>query len=219
VEQACPAKLLAKDDELMNRRFRQTIPLLIALAFLAPLAAPKAFAGEEHEGGEKKKAPTEQPRMPGVRQVPIKKPTIAAAKPLAVEGPKGAENFCVSVAASAASTRLAWQEQRVKILQSEMVVKITELEAKEAEVRSWVEKREQLLAKAAESLTAIYAKMKPEAAAGQLQAMDDDTAAAILLKLKASQASAVMTEMDPARAARLSDLLTGAAPKSDEKKS
>jgi len=47
-----------------------------------------------------------------------------------------------------------------------MVVKISELEAKEAEVRSWVEKREQLLAKAAESLTAIYAKMKPEAAAG-----------------------------------------------------
>jgi flagellar motility protein MotE (MotC chaperone) len=219
VEQACEAKLLAKDDELMNRRFRQIIHLLIALALIPPVLRSAAFAGEEHEGGETKKAPAEQPKMPGVRQVPIRKPTVAAPKPLAVEGQKGAENFCGAVAASAASTRLAWQEQRVKILQSEMVVKISELEAKEAEVRSWVEKREQLLAKAAESLTAIYAKMKPEAAAGQLQAMDDDTAAAILLKLKPSAASAVMTEMDPARAARLSDLLTGAAPKSDEKKS
>jgi flagellar motility protein MotE (MotC chaperone) len=203
----------------MNRRFRQIIQLLIALAFIPPVVASAAFAGEEHEGGEKKKAAAEQPKAPGVRQVPIKKPAAAAPKPLAVEGAKGAENFCAGVAASASSTRLGWQEQRVKALEAEMVIKITELEAKEAEVRGWVEKREQLLAKAAESLTAIYAKMKPEAAAGQLQAMDDDTAAAILLKLKPSTASAVMTEMDPARAARLSDLLTGAAPKSDEKKS
>ncbi len=203
----------------MNRRFRQTMTLLMAFAFMPPVVAPAAFASEEHEGGEKKKAPAERPRTPGVRQVQMKKPIAAAPKTLAVEGPKGAENFCAAVAASANSTRLAWQEQRVKVLQAEMIIKISELEAKEAEVRNWVAKREQLLAKAAESLTAIYAKMKPEAAAGQLQAMDDDTAAAILLKLKPSAASAVMTEMDPARAARLSDLLTGAAPKSDEKKS
>ena len=61
--------------------------------------------------------------------------------------------------------------------------------------------------------------MKPEAASAQVQAMDDDTGAALLLKLKPAVASAVMSEMDAARAARLSDLLTGAAPKSDGKKS
>ncbi len=144
---------------------------------------------------------------------------IPAPKPLAVDGMKGVESFCGAVAASAASTRLAWQEERIKTLQQEMVIKIAELDAKEAEVRDWVAKREQLLAKAAESLTSIYAKMKPEAASAQLQAMDDDTAAALLLKLKPSVASALMSEMDPARAARLSDLLTGAAPKSEGRRS
>ena len=69
-----------------------------------------------------------------------------------------------------------------------MVVKIAELDAKEAEVRDWVAKREQLLARASDSLTAIYAKMKPDAASAHLQAMDDDTAAALLLKLKSSYA-------------------------------
>jgi flagellar motility protein MotE (MotC chaperone) len=145
-------------------------------------------------------------------KTPVRK-IVAAPKPLAVEGAKGAENFCASVAASAASTRLAWQEARVKALQADMVVKIAELDAKVAEVRDWVAKREQLLDRASESLIAIYAKMKPEAASAQVQAMDDDTAAALLLKLKPAIASAVMSEMEFSRAARLSELLTGAAPK------
>jgi flagellar motility protein MotE (MotC chaperone) len=156
------------------------------------------------------------PDPPGLTKTPVRKIVAAAPKPLAVEGAKGAENFCAAVAASAASTRLAWQEARVRALQAEMVAKIAELDAKQAEVRDWVVRREQLLAKASESLIAIYAKMKPEAASAQVQAMDDDTAAALLLKLKPAIASAVMTDMDATRAARLSDLLTGAAPKSPE---
>jgi flagellar motility protein MotE (MotC chaperone) len=162
--------------------------------------------------------PQPAPDAPGLTKAPLKK-TIAVPKPLAVEGAKGAENFCVAVATSAASTRLAWQEARIKALQADMVVKIAELDAKMGEVRDWVARREQLLNKASESLIAIYAKMKPEAASAQVQAMDDDTAAALLLKLKPATASAVMSEMEFSRAARLSDLLTGAAPKSPEPKS
>ncbi len=210
----------------MNRSFRQNLLLLccfacLAPAFVAPAFVSPSWAGEEHEGGEHKEKPEQLPGpiLPGLRHVPLRRPTVAAPKPFVADGVKGAENFCAAVAASAASTRLAWQEARVKALQAAMVVKTAELEAKEAEVRNWVEKREQLLANAAQNLTAIYAKMKPDAAAAQLQAMDDDTAAALLLKLKPSIASAVMGEMDPARAARLSDLLTGAAPKSDGNKS
>jgi flagellar motility protein MotE (MotC chaperone) len=209
----------AKDDPPMNRRFRAILLFLLCCASFAPAAAPSALAGEEHEGGEKKKEAAPEPRLPGVVPVPIRKPVVAAVKPPAAEGMKGVETFCGAIAASAGSSRLAWQEDRIRALQAEMVVKIAELEAKEAEVRDWVTKREQLLAKAAESLTAIYAKMKPEAASLQIQAMDDDTAAALLLKLKPAVASAVLSEMDPARAARLSDLLTGATPKSEEKKS
>lgn len=210
----------------MTRSFRRILLLLFCFAcsapgLLAPAFVASSWAGEEHEGGEPK-AKAEQlpgPKLPGLRHVPMKKAPVAASRPFVADGIKGVENFCGAVAASAASTRLAWQETRVKALQAEMVVKTAELAAKEAEVRSWVDKREQLLAKAGTDLTAIYAKMKPDAAAAQLQAMDDDTAAALLLKLKPAVASAVMGEMDPTRAARLSDLLTGAAPKSDGNKS
>ncbi len=203
----------------MNRNLSHILLFSLCATCFTPAAAPLAFAAEEHEGAEKKKEPAPELRLPGVRPAPIRKASITAPKPAAAEGMKGVENFCAAIAASAASTRLAWQEERIRALQAAMVVKIAELDAKEAEVRDWVVKREQLLAKAAESLTAIYAKMKPEAASAQLQAMDDDTAAALLLKLKPSIASAVLGEMEPARAARLSDLLTGAAPKSEEKKS
>ena len=182
----------------MNRRL-PPILLFMLFASVAASAVPAQTA----------------PDAPGLTKTPVKK-IVAAPKPLAVEGAKGAENFCAAVAASAASTRLAWQETRVRALQAEMVAKIAELDAKQAEVRDWVVRREQLLEKASESLIAIYAKMKPEAASAQVQAMDDDTAAALLLKLKPAIASAVMTDMDATRAARLSDLLTGAAPKSPE---
>ena len=100
-----------------------------------------------------------------------------------------------------------------------MVAKIVELEGKEAEVRDWVRKREDLLSRANDSLIAIYSKMKPDAASAQISAMDDDSASAILLKLKPSVASAIMGEMNAERAARLSDLLSGATAKSEETKS
>ncbi len=205
----------------MNRRFPFLLALALGFAALAAAGAP-ALANEEHEhGGEEKKKepPKTEPDMPGLRKVQLKKQIVAPPRPPAVEGIKGVENFCGAVAASAASTRLSWQEERIKALQAQMVVKIAELEAKEADVRDWVRKREQLLARANENLIAIYSKMKPESASAQISAMDDDSAAAILLKMKPATASAVLGEMEATRAARLSDLLSGAAAKSEENKS
>lgn len=199
----------------MIRRFRQCLRASLCLAVLASGGAVRANEGAP--APEARKEAAAEPKLEGVRQVPIRKPTLTPSKPLGVDGMKGVENFCGAIAASAASTRLAWQEQRIRTLQAALVVKIAELDARAADLRQWVQKREQLLAKANESLTAIFAKMRPEAASSQLQAMDDDSAAALLAKLKPAVASAVMSEMDPARAARLSDLLSAA--KFDEKKS
>lgn len=208
----------------MTRRFRRLLlvalpPLLLAAASLAPARANEGGASGEHaaEGGEggEKKPPAAEPKLPGVRQVPIRKPTLPAAKPLAVDGLKGVESYCGAIAASADSARLAWQEQRIKQLQAQLDAKIAEVAAKTAELRGWVDKREQFLSRAGASMVAIYSKMNPEAAAAQMREMDDDTAAALLLKLKPATASAVMNQMDPARAARLSDLLTGAQAKTE----
>jgi flagellar motility protein MotE (MotC chaperone) len=217
--QACSAKVRIKDQPAMIRVNQIFLSLFLALAAVS--ASAPSWANEERAGGEEKKKdpPKTEPDMPGLRKVQLKKAGVVAPKLPVVEGVKGVEAFCGAVANSAASTRLSWQEERVRALQAQMVVKIAELDAKEAEVRDWVQKREQLLARANESLTAIYSKMKPDAASAQISAMDDDSAAAILLKLKPSVASAVMGEMNAERAARLSDLLSGAAAKSDEKKS
>jgi flagellar motility protein MotE (MotC chaperone) len=205
----------------MIRRFRQCLRASLCLAALAASAgasgANEGAPPQARQPEARQKEAASEPKLEGVRRVPIRKPALAPSKPLGVDGMKGVENFCGAIAASAASTRLAWQEQRIRTLQGELVVKIAELDAKSADLRQWVQKREQLLAKANESLTAIFAKMRPEAASAQMQAMDDDSAAALLAKLKPAVASAVMSEMDPARAARLSDLLSAA--KSDEKKS
>ena len=57
----------------------------------------------------------------------------------------------------------------------------------------------------------IYARMRPDAAASQLAAMDEETAAAVLTKLNPRNASAILNEMPPARAARLTMTIAGAA--------
>lgn len=189
--------------------------LLFCLAALAP-----AWANEQGEAPAKRDSSAlPGSPLPGLRRMPARRTALSPIKPLTAAGMKGVENYCGAIASSADSARLAWQEQRIRSLQAELAAKTAELDARTAEIRQWVSRREELLAKAGASLVAIYSKMKPDAASAQLQDMDDDTAAALLLKMKPAVASAVMSEMDAARAARLSDLLTGAVPKSDGKKS
>ncbi len=189
--------------------------ILFCLAALAP-----AWANEQGELPAKNNpAAAADPPLPGLRHAAVRRSGLSPIRPLTASGMKGVENYCVAIAGSADSARLAWQEQRIKSLQADLAAKIAELDARTAEIRQWVSKREELLDKAGASLVTIYSKMKPDAASAQLQDMDDDTAAALLLKMKPAVASAVMAEMDAARAARLSDLLTGVVAKSDGKKS
>ena len=61
------------------------------------------------------------------------------------------------------------------------------------------------------AITDIYAKMKPDAAAQQLTALDDETAAAVITKLNPRVASALMAEMDPKQAARLTSIISSSA--------
>ena len=61
----------------------------------------------------------------------------------------------------------------------------------------------------------IFSAMKPEAASEKLVKMDEATSAAILGKLDARIASAILNDMPPEKAARLAAILTGAARKSD----
>jgi flagellar motility protein MotE (MotC chaperone) len=63
---------------------------------------------------------------------------------------------------------------------------------------------------ASDDLVAIYARMQPESAARQISALDDQTASAILVKLKPGVAGAILDEMEAERASKLAATLSGA---------
>jgi flagellar motility protein MotE (MotC chaperone) len=122
-----------------------------------------------------------------------------------------AGRYCSNIATTAVESRIAWQIKRLNELDALIKQRIAELDAKEAEARDWVSKREEMLKQAGDDVVAIYAKMRPEAASAQLNAMDDASAVAILSKLNPRAASAILNEMEAARAAKLADLISADA--------
>jgi flagellar motility protein MotE (MotC chaperone) len=121
----------------------------------------------------------------------------------------GVQQYCTNVSSFAADARIAWQMKRMGDLEAQLKQRIAEIEAKEAESKEWIDKREALLKKADDTVVAIYAKMRPEAAATQMVVMEDATAAALLSKLNPRVSSAILNEMEAGKAAKLTDLMAG----------
>lgn len=122
-----------------------------------------------------------------------------------------AEDYCASIADAAADARFAWQKRTLSEMEKELEQRIVILEKRTAEYREWLARRDAFVKKAQESLVRIYTRMRPDAAASQLAAMDEETAAAVLTKLNPRNASAILNEMPPGPAARLTMTLAGAA--------
>jgi flagellar motility protein MotE (MotC chaperone) len=144
------------------------------------------------------------------------KPKPAAPLPDKSADP-GVSRYCANVAPVAAEARIAWETRRLNELDAEIKQRIADLEKTEAETRDWVSKREALLNSATDDVVSIYGKMDPEAAATQLSTMDEPIAVSILHKLNVRAASAILDQMDAARAARLTSLIL--AQPAPEKKS
>jgi flagellar motility protein MotE (MotC chaperone) len=136
-----------------------------------------------------------------------------------VEKPPDAEasRFCANAAPSIAEARIAWETKQLSDLDGQVKQRLADLEKAEASIKEWVAKKDAALKSASDDLVAIYAKMTPEAAATQIAAMDDQMAAAILGKLKAGAAGAILNEMEADRASKLAVVLSGTM--SGEKKS
>lgn len=126
--------------------------------------------------------------------------------------------YCVNIADKAADARAAWQTKTINDLEAKLDQRIKELEAKRAELEQWLKKRDEILARAGEQLVVIYSGMKPDAAALQIAALDDATAAGVIAKLKPRTASAILGEMEPGRAAQITKALVQVN-KEPEKKS
>ena len=122
-----------------------------------------------------------------------------------------ASQYCMNIADAAIDARIAWQRQNLAELEKEVQKRTAELEGRTAEFQRWLQRRNDFAEKAKKTVVDIYTKMKPDAAALQLQSLDEETAAAVIIKLDPRSASAVMNEMDPIQAARLTAIISGAA--------
>lgn len=111
--------------------------------------------------------------------------------------------YCVNIASAAADARFAWQKKTIAGLEEEIAKRIALLEEKTAEFQKWLARREEFTTKANETVLRIYARMRPDAAAAQLAALDEETAAAVLTKLEPRAASLILNDMDPVQAVRL----------------
>jgi flagellar motility protein MotE (MotC chaperone) len=121
------------------------------------------------------------------------------------------QQYCFNVADAAADARFAWQQQTIAEIERELEKRVAMLEEKTREYKTWLARREEFANKAQEGLLKIYTRMRPDAAAAQIAAMDEETGAALMTKLDPRAASAIMAEMDPQMAARLSATIAGAA--------
>jgi flagellar motility protein MotE (MotC chaperone) len=190
-----------------------------------PVVAPPSAPPEAHPEGPL--ADAVDPHKPQVAARPAEmRPMVPASQPPPAETETAAavispeiRQFCTNNAASAGQARVAWEAAKLKELEVKLKQRIDELESKRAEYEEWLRKRDEAMKKAVENVVAIYAKMRPEAAALQLAVLDDATAAGVLVKLKPSSASAILNEMDPGRAARLTAAMVGSLSAADGKKS
>ena len=122
-----------------------------------------------------------------------------------------AEQYCSSVVDAAAAAQIAQQTSNLEKARKELAGRVAILDAKTAELKSWVKKREEFTAHATTALLDIYSKMKPDAAARQLTEMNELTAAAITAKLSPKVSSLILAEMEVTKASRITTIIAGAS--------
>ncbi len=134
--------------------------------------------------------------------LPLPSPTVPELSP--------AQQYCSSILDTATAAQIAQQTRNLEKAQKQLDDRIALLAAKADILKNWIKLREDFTARVTDSLVQIYSKMKPDAAAAQLTAMDEGGAAAIMSKLPPKVASPIMSEMEAMKAARLSAIMVGA---------
>jgi flagellar motility protein MotE (MotC chaperone) len=118
-------------------------------------------------------------------------------------------------AGKSSSSATSVEEERLKILNADLVARIDQLKKLKAEMEDVskgldTKKKEQLT-----KVVKMYEAMPAEEAARAIGKLDDDTAVQILTSLKARSAGQILGQMDPDRVASLSKkaLIRGRLPK------
>jgi flagellar motility protein MotE (MotC chaperone) len=140
--------------------------------------------------------------------------TVPAA---AVASTSDAGSFCAALRDPAAEARFAWQANTLKGLEAKLADTLKKLEERKAELQLLTDQRAAEVKQAEARMTEIFSRMRPDAAALQLAAMDQAVAIAVLGKLPPRAASAVLNEMEASRAAQLAEVMGGRRPQSNNR--
>jgi len=130
---------------------------------------------------------------------------VAAASAAKTAAPASdAQRYCQNVAVAAADARFALQTRKLNELEAQIGKRVADLEAREAEFKDVLARRDEATKRAEATLVGIYAKMRPDAAA-------------VLTGLNARQSSAILNEIAPDRAAKLVNTISGLVPPDGKK--
>jgi flagellar motility protein MotE (MotC chaperone) len=121
------------------------------------------------------------------------------------------KTFCANIADAARDQRYQLQKEELTKLQTEVNDRIAVLEKRKTEYEDWLTKRNAFLKQAEAGLVDIYKKMKPDAAAAQMDLLDPNLVSAVIMKLKPSQASLILSEMEPKKAAMITAIMAAAS--------
>jgi flagellar motility protein MotE (MotC chaperone) len=138
-------------------------------------------------------------------------------QPVAVS-PAATEDFCANIADRARDARYVLQKKAIDDARKQIKVQRADLKAREEAFDALQKKRESEISIAQQGLVDIYAKMKPDAAAAQLELIGVETASAILHQLSVRSASTILNQMDAQTAAKISARLASAAGLSKDSK-
>jgi flagellar motility protein MotE (MotC chaperone) len=139
----------------------------------------------------------------------------AVAEPVATEQPTKketlAERYCAVVVNAAVAAKLKEEEAKANAVKADIEVKLEQLKKATADLKTWLERREEFKSKATDNLVTVYMQMDPEAAAQRLTLVGEPAAAAIIMKLPPKSASAILGEMQPEMAGKITAFMAGAA--------
>lgn len=121
------------------------------------------------------------------------------------------KQFCSNIAEPARDQRYLLQKQELEKLRADVDSRIAEMQKRKDEYQDWLKRRDDFMKQAEASLTDIYKKMKPDAAAQQLQSVKIEVAAAVIMRLNPSQSSLILNEMDPQKAAVIANIIASAS--------
>lgn len=131
-------------------------------------------------------------------------------KPAAKTAREEIKAFCANIADSARDQRYLLQKEELVKLQGQVDERMAQLDKKKSEYENWLKQRNEFLKRAEAGLVDIYKGMKPDAAAGQLNLIDPNLASAIIMKLSPRQSSLILAEMEPEKAAALTEIISAA---------